>query len=151
MITITNLRHSRRKPYDQQQSLPNPSAGQIPSFFLFPWFCLFWACCGSGTVHHVACWVWFLSLCMCARLRELLLIFKIHITVKATVLLNTDPVPGTASSGSLANDQPTHPCKGPEGQEVSCQIGLFFWPHLVACRILIPDQGSNPGPLQWKH
>ena len=26
----------------------------------------------------------------------------------------------------------------------------FFWLHLGACRILVPDQGSNPHPLHWK-
>ena len=26
-----------------------------------------------------------------------------------------------------------------------------FWPHCTACRILVPKQGSNPRPLQWKH
>ena len=28
---------------------------------------------------------------------------------------------------------------------------FFFWLCHVACRILLPDQGSNPCPLQWKH
>ena len=28
---------------------------------------------------------------------------------------------------------------------------FFFWPHCEACEILIPNQGSNPHPPQWKH
>ena len=28
---------------------------------------------------------------------------------------------------------------------------LFFWPHRVACRILVPWPGNEPGPWQWKH
>ena len=28
---------------------------------------------------------------------------------------------------------------------------LFFWLHHLAGRILVPNQGLNPGPLQWKH
>ena len=27
---------------------------------------------------------------------------------------------------------------------------FFFWLHHAACRILVPDQGSNSCPLQWK-
>ena len=27
---------------------------------------------------------------------------------------------------------------------------FFFWLHHSRCRILVPDQGSNPRPLQWK-
>ena len=27
---------------------------------------------------------------------------------------------------------------------------LFFLPHCTACGILVPDQGSNICPLQWK-
>ena len=33
-------------------------------------------------------------------------------------------------------------------------VGLlffFFWPRLEACGILVPDQGSNPRSLHWKH
>ena len=25
---------------------------------------------------------------------------------------------------------------------------LFYWPHLTACGILVPDQGLNPGTQQ---
>ena len=28
---------------------------------------------------------------------------------------------------------------------------FFFWPGCMACGILVPDQGSNPRPLLWKH
>ena len=121
-----SLRHSRRKPCDPQQSLPNPRAGQTPSYFLFLQFCLFWAWCRDGIVQHVAFCVWFPSRVCLQGCREWLLILRIHITVKGTVLLNMDQVPGTASSGNLTNDQPNNPCQGPEEQEVSCQIGLFF-------------------------
>ena len=27
----------------------------------------------------------------------------------------------------------------------------FFWPRCVACRILLPLPGIEPGPRQWKH
>ena len=26
----------------------------------------------------------------------------------------------------------------------------FFWLHLGACKVLVPDQGLNPHPLHWK-
>ena len=28
---------------------------------------------------------------------------------------------------------------------------LFIWPCHVACGIIVPQQGLNPYPLQWKH
>ena len=71
-----SLRHSRRKPCDPPQSLPNPRAGETPSYFLFLQFCLFWACCRDGIVQHVAFCVWFLSLSMFARLQRVASYFQ---------------------------------------------------------------------------
>ena len=28
---------------------------------------------------------------------------------------------------------------------------FFFWPHHIACGILVPQPGIDPGPQQWKH
>ena len=35
-------------------------------------------------------------------------------------------------------------------QSVYLSLCLCVWPHLEACRILVPNQRSNPHPLKWK-
>ena len=37
-----------------------------------------------------------------------------------------------------------------EGIELKDFFFFFFWPCSTACGILVPNQGSNPCPLQWK-
>ena len=54
-------------------------------------------------------------------------------------------------TGLICSILPLHNCRGMDVfTEWVCDPVIFLGPCCAACRILVPDQGLNLGPQQWK-